>query len=148
MASTLGVNQLGPGNTAAEIVLTNQLAIGDFRVRPTANRGDFDIQIGDSATDVDTAIITLGNLPVSAISPLLAAMAIAGTIIDSTGAAVSGATVTAVSNETGEKRTVTTMPGRTMPSSAGASPTLAHCSSSVSWRMRASCLPCSSLAAW
>ncbi|MEP6983800.1 MAG: DUF4010 domain-containing protein [Sphingomicrobium sp.] len=33
------------------------------------------------STDVDTAIITLGNLPSSAISPLLAAMAIAGTII-------------------------------------------------------------------
>jgi len=33
------------------------------------------------STDVDTAIITLGNLPPVAISPLLAAMAIAGTII-------------------------------------------------------------------
>ena len=32
-------------------------------------------------TDVDTAIITLGGLPPDAISPLLAAMAIAGTII-------------------------------------------------------------------
>ena len=33
------------------------------------------------STDVDTAIITLGNLPAEAISPLLAAIAIAGTII-------------------------------------------------------------------
>jgi uncharacterized membrane protein (DUF4010 family) len=33
------------------------------------------------STDVDTAIITLGGLAPSAISPLLAAMAIAGTII-------------------------------------------------------------------
>jgi uncharacterized membrane protein (DUF4010 family) len=33
------------------------------------------------STDVDTAIITLGNLPPAAISPLLAAMAIAGTVI-------------------------------------------------------------------
>jgi uncharacterized membrane protein (DUF4010 family) len=33
------------------------------------------------STDVDTAIITLGGLPPGAISPLLAAMAIAGTII-------------------------------------------------------------------
>jgi hypothetical protein len=33
------------------------------------------------STDVDTAIITLGNLPAAAISPLLAAMAIAGTVI-------------------------------------------------------------------
>jgi len=33
------------------------------------------------STDVDTAIITLGGLPTSAISPLLAAIAIAGTII-------------------------------------------------------------------
>lgn len=33
------------------------------------------------STDVDTAIITLGGLPGEAISPLLAAMAIAGTII-------------------------------------------------------------------
>jgi len=33
------------------------------------------------STDVDTAIITLGGLPPVAISPLLAAMAIAGTII-------------------------------------------------------------------
>jgi uncharacterized membrane protein (DUF4010 family) len=33
------------------------------------------------STDVDTAIITLGGLPAHAISPLLAAIAIAGTII-------------------------------------------------------------------
>jgi len=33
------------------------------------------------STDVDTAIITLGGLPPAAISPLLAAIAIAGTII-------------------------------------------------------------------
>jgi len=33
------------------------------------------------SSDVDTAIITLGNLPPAAISPLLAAIAIAGTII-------------------------------------------------------------------
>jgi uncharacterized membrane protein (DUF4010 family) len=33
------------------------------------------------STDVDTAIITLGGLPTQAITPLLAAMAIAGTII-------------------------------------------------------------------
>ena len=33
------------------------------------------------STDVDTAIVTLGGLPADAISPLLAAMAIAGTII-------------------------------------------------------------------
>jgi uncharacterized membrane protein (DUF4010 family) len=33
------------------------------------------------STDVDTAIITLGGLPADAISPLLAAMAISGTII-------------------------------------------------------------------
>jgi uncharacterized membrane protein (DUF4010 family) len=33
------------------------------------------------STDVDTATITLGGLPPDAISPLLAAMAIAGTII-------------------------------------------------------------------
>jgi uncharacterized membrane protein (DUF4010 family) len=33
------------------------------------------------STDVDTAIITLGGLPAEAIPPLLAAMAIAGTII-------------------------------------------------------------------
>jgi uncharacterized membrane protein (DUF4010 family) len=33
------------------------------------------------STDVDTAIITLGGLPAQAITPLLAAMAIAGTII-------------------------------------------------------------------
>jgi hypothetical protein len=31
--------------------------------------------------DVDVAIVTLGGLPADAISPLLAAMAIAGTII-------------------------------------------------------------------
>ncbi len=33
------------------------------------------------STDVDTAIITLGNLPASAISPLLAAIALSGTVI-------------------------------------------------------------------
>ena len=33
------------------------------------------------STDVDTAIITLGGLQPEAISPLLAAMAIAGTVI-------------------------------------------------------------------
>lgn len=33
------------------------------------------------STDVDTAIITLGNLPAAAISPLLAAIALSGTVI-------------------------------------------------------------------
>jgi uncharacterized membrane protein (DUF4010 family) len=33
------------------------------------------------STDVDTAIVTLGGLPAGAISPLLAAMAVAGTIV-------------------------------------------------------------------
>ena len=33
------------------------------------------------STDVDTAIITLGNLPASAITPLLAAIALSGTVI-------------------------------------------------------------------
>src|SRR6478735_7710803 len=42
----------------------------------------------------------------------------------------------------------TIMPGSTMPSSAGASPTWTSRRRAVSWRMRASILPCSSLAAW
>src|SRR5215203_373914 len=51
VASTIGMQQLGVGNAAADVVVTNFLAVGDFRVRPTANRGDYDVQIGDSAGD-------------------------------------------------------------------------------------------------
>lgn len=51
VAAYLGVEQLGPGNAPSDIVVTNQLTIGDFRVRPTANRGDYDVQIGDDLTD-------------------------------------------------------------------------------------------------
>src|SRR5215472_6811312 len=45
-------------------------------------------------------------------------------------------------------RTVTVMPGPTTPSVRGGSPTLECVRMWVSWWIRASCLPCSSLAAW
>ena len=53
-----------------------------------------------------------------------------------------------VSSGSPSKAIVTTMPGATTPSSAGASPTLAVSRIWLSWRMRSSSLPCSSRAAW
>jgi len=50
-------------------------------VGPFGEQGIAALLLIVGSTDVDTAIITLGNLPANAISPLLAAMAIAGTII-------------------------------------------------------------------
>ena len=44
--------------------------------------------------------------------------------------------------------TVITVPVAAWVTFVGGSPTVALRSRSVSWRMRASCLPCSSLAAW
>src|SRR5215469_7811073 len=52
------------------------------------------------------------------------------------------------SSSSPSKRTVTVMPGPTTPSVRGGSPTLAFCRMCWIWLIRASCLPCSSLAAW
>ena len=51
VASWIGVQQLGPDNGAANVLVTNKLAVGDFRIRSTANRGDYDVQIGESLSD-------------------------------------------------------------------------------------------------
>ena len=51
VAAHIGVEQLTSGNSAADVIVTNILAVNDFRIRPTANRGDFDIQIGEDASD-------------------------------------------------------------------------------------------------
>src|SRR5687768_11603700 len=55
VAAHIGVEQLTSGNSAADVIVTNILAVNDFRIRPTANRGDFDIQIGEDAAD-DVAV--------------------------------------------------------------------------------------------
>lgn len=50
-AASITVVQLDAGTSSASLIVSNSYAVGDFRIRPTANRGDFDVQIGDDATD-------------------------------------------------------------------------------------------------
>lgn len=50
--------QIGFDNPPENVIVTNSYAIGDFRVRDTANRGDFDVQIGeDPADDVEGGML-------------------------------------------------------------------------------------------
>lgn len=51
VAAHIGVEQLTTGNTPPDVIVTNILAVNDFRIRPSANRGDFDIQIGEDLAD-------------------------------------------------------------------------------------------------
>lgn len=58
VAADIDVQQLGEGNDASEVVVTTPRTIGDFRIRDTANRGDYDMQIGeDPFDDVATGIV-------------------------------------------------------------------------------------------
>ena len=58
VATDIEVVHLGEGNTPAEVAVTAVRPIGDFRIRETANRGDYDMQIGeDPFDDVATGIV-------------------------------------------------------------------------------------------
>lgn len=49
VAGNIDVIQLGFGGT--EVTVTAPYVIGDFRIRPSANKGDYDVQIGDVLAD-------------------------------------------------------------------------------------------------
>src|SRR5687767_12871004 len=58
VASTIGVQQLGFEGTPENVVVTNQYAIGDFIIRTSANKGDYDVQIGELLSDdVDGGVL-------------------------------------------------------------------------------------------
>jgi len=58
VAATIGVRQLSFDNSSSAIVLSNKYTIGDFRVRSTANYGDYDVQIGENLNDdVDGGVL-------------------------------------------------------------------------------------------
>ncbi len=62
-AANLNVVQNDSGNTADSVTVTATLSINDLRVRVGSNRGDYNIQVGESATD-DLA----GGIPMVAIA--------------------------------------------------------------------------------
>lgn len=50
-AANVTVIQYDSGNTTNSVEVTPSLSINDLRIRPGSNRGDFNIQVGDSATN-------------------------------------------------------------------------------------------------
>lgn len=50
-AANLSVIQNDTGNTADSVTVTATLSINDLRVRPGSNRGDYNLQIGDTVTN-------------------------------------------------------------------------------------------------
>ena len=50
-AANLNVVQNDSGNTADSVTVTATLSVNDMRVRVGSNRGDYNIQVGESATN-------------------------------------------------------------------------------------------------
>jgi hypothetical protein len=50
-AANINVIQNDTGNTANSVTATTTLSINDLRVRPGSNRGDINLQVGDTATN-------------------------------------------------------------------------------------------------
>ena len=50
-AANISVIQNDTGNTANSVTATTTLSINDLRVRPGSNRGDINLQVGDTATN-------------------------------------------------------------------------------------------------
>src|SRR6185312_10369334 len=50
-AANLNVVQNDQGNTADSVTVTATLSINDMRVRVGSNRGDYNLQVGDSVTN-------------------------------------------------------------------------------------------------
>lgn len=50
-AANLNVIQNDSGNTEASVTVTSELEINDLRVRVGSNRGDYNVQVGDSGTN-------------------------------------------------------------------------------------------------
>ena len=58
LAANITVIQLGFDNPPENVIVTNSYAIGDFQIRATANRGDYDVQMGeDPADDVEGGML-------------------------------------------------------------------------------------------
>lgn len=57
-AANLNVVQNDTGNTSNSVTVTSSLSINDFRIRPGSNRGDYNVQIGEtSADDLSTGLV-------------------------------------------------------------------------------------------
>src|SRR4051812_16945475 len=50
-AANLNVIQNDVGNTEASVTVTTSLSINDMRVRNGSNRGDYNLQVGDTGTN-------------------------------------------------------------------------------------------------
>src|SRR5215475_7632953 len=50
-AANLNVIQNDTGNTEASVTVTTTLSINDMRVRNGSNRGDYNVQVGDTGTN-------------------------------------------------------------------------------------------------
>ena len=61
-AANLQVIQLDTGNTVNSVLVTAPLSINDMRVRPGSNRGDYNIQIGDSVADDARGGVTMVSI--------------------------------------------------------------------------------------
>lgn len=57
-AANLSVVQNDSGNTADSVTVDATLSINDMRVRPGSNRGDYNLQVGDTVTnDIDEGLL-------------------------------------------------------------------------------------------
>jgi hypothetical protein len=57
IAANINVVQNDTGNATTSVTVTTNYAIGDFRIRDGSNKGDFNVQIGDDATDDGTGLL-------------------------------------------------------------------------------------------
>src|SRR6266498_4032552 len=57
-AASISVFQIDTGNTSNSVAATTTVSVNDFRIRPGSNRGDYNVQIEDSANDdVDSGVL-------------------------------------------------------------------------------------------
>ena len=50
-AINLSVIQNDTGNSVESVTVESNLSINDLRIRPGSNRGDYNLQVGDTGTD-------------------------------------------------------------------------------------------------
>jgi hypothetical protein len=57
-AANINVVQNDTANTTNSVTVTTTLSINDMRIRPGSNRGDYNLQVGDSPTnDLPTGLV-------------------------------------------------------------------------------------------
>src|ERR1700745_334922 len=50
-AANINVVQIDTGNTSNSVVVTTTLSVNDLRIRDGSNRGDYNLQVGDTPGD-------------------------------------------------------------------------------------------------